>query len=539
MTSHEHSSVRTAENYKEMRKILIAGIILFLVYSGLRFIDALYFSGDPTIGIGVLAGGFGLSLLFVCLYYYYPHPQVFPLAMGAVIMVVFMIMGLSARAVDYHYFVMLLVVCLLTSLKKTMPLFIFIAIIMVAAIIMFAFVVPGLYWLDSFRFFTQFMLFLYGSVFILYQTNNVEQKEKKIAAAMVALKHREKMLTAIHDMAVMLLSHEKSEFSDVLNEGLKPITAVEGVDRIAVYRVTQVNGKLGQAYLWHGKTVPLENELRELPRNPPVNRWVSLLMKGQFINGNVKEMREDEARFLEPLGVKSIFMVPVFSGGSFWGVVTLEDHTNYRYFDDNCLDLFEATANLCANVVISAEKEREVKRLRKENEKIYYDGLTGIYNRRYFDERMAYLVKVLSRSHGMLSLMMIDIDYFKKYNDTYGHSAGDECLKAVADIFVYSMARTDDFVARYGGEEFAVVLPNTDEHGARAMAEKLLANIREQGIPHERSDAAPHVTISIGITTGRVEHTLAPEDFVKRADELLYKSKQNGRNRYSFGGWNA
>ena len=118
---------------------------------------------------------------------------------------------------------------------------------------------------------------------------------------------------------------------------------------------------------------------------------------------------------------------------------------------------------------------------------------------------------------------------------TYGHSEGDNYLKIVAETLSKSIARADDFVARYGGEEFAVVLPNTDEHGARTVAEKMLQSICDLNIPHEKSDAANYVTISIGVITGKPEHTQNMENYIKRSDEMLYVSKQSGRNRYTFG----
>ena len=170
-------------------------------------------------------------------------------------------------------------------------------------------------------------------------------------------------------------------------------------------------------------------------------------------------------------------------------------------------------------------------------DKIHYDALTGIYNRRFFDENLKKTIKSLSRSRSALSLMMIDVDFFKKYNDTYGHSKGDDCLKTVAKILVKSLSRADDFVVRYGGEEFAVVLPNTEAAGARMIAEKLLENIQKYNIPHKTSDAAGCVTISIGVTTGSVNHTQNWTDYVKRADEALYISKQNGRNQYTYLGF--
>ena len=177
---------------------------------------------------------------------------------------------------------------------------------------------------------------------------------------------------------------------------------------------------------------------------------------------------------------------------------------------------------------------RVIRLLETKAEKIYIDPLTGIHNRRFLDENLKRAMDSLSRSGSLLSLMMIDIDHFKKYNDTYGHDSGDACLTTIAKTLAKSPSRADDFVVRYGGEEFAVVLPNTDERGARLLANKLLKNVRNCNIPHESSDTADHVTISIGVTTGKVEHTQSVSMYVKRADEMLYKSKQDGRNRYSF-----
>jgi len=162
------------------------------------------------------------------------------------------------------------------------------------------------------------------------------------------------------------------------------------------------------------------------------------------------------------------------------------------------------------------------------------DQLTGIYNRRYLDGSLKKIINSHSRTGSSLSVLMIDIDHFKKYNDTYGHEAGDGCLRAVALALSGCVSRDEDFVARYGGEEFSVVLPNTDKNGAQVIAEKLLEKIRECNIPHKASDVADYVTISIGGTTSIVKHSQSPQDYIKAADKALYESKKNGRNRYTF-----
>jgi diguanylate cyclase (GGDEF)-like protein len=162
------------------------------------------------------------------------------------------------------------------------------------------------------------------------------------------------------------------------------------------------------------------------------------------------------------------------------------------------------------------------------------DPLTGIYNRRYLDGHWNNTNKSRARTNSSLSLLMIDIDYFKKYNDNYGHDAGDNCLRTVTSALTQCITRDEDFVARYGGEEFVVVLPNANQYGARIIGGRLLSKIEECNIPHIGNDIADHVTISIGATTGLVTHLQRGSDYVKAADKALYESKKNGRNRYTF-----
>jgi len=165
---------------------------------------------------------------------------------------------------------------------------------------------------------------------------------------------------------------------------------------------------------------------------------------------------------------------------------------------------------------------------------VHYDVLTGIYNRRFLEENLRRVIKLISRSGGILSVLMLDIDYFKKYNDTYGHSRGDECLRSVAEAVAGTLSRAEDFVARYGGEEFAVVLPHADAKGAQMIADKIITRIKALDIPHEKNEVASCISVSIGVTTGNVQHGQDYDDYLKRADEALYMSKNNGRNRYTY-----
>lgn len=477
------------------------------------------------------------------------------------------------------------------------------------------------------------------------------------------------MIQALNKSLDVFVSYGEGNFNEVMTNGIKPVADVTGLDRVCVYRYKDIAGEkhLGMTYLWdraHGGTAPLDERLTILPDIQGIKEWLLSIPNHTHLNTKVSELPKEKADFLSSLGIKSILMVPIYTRGDFWGIITLENHTKDEYFCDGSPEahILQSAARLFVKAFIREEAEQEVQRigelyrtafnsapiglnifdenfncidcndivmimfgvtkeyykehfyelmpeiqpdgsksfeksqenfksvmngetvvgewmyntpsgelipceisikrvkqgekyvalgyvydLRKikkleenihklehEAEKIYFDPLTNIFNRRYFDENLARILKNLSRSESMLSMMMIDIDRFKQYNDTYGHDKGDECLKMIANCLSKTITRETDFVARYGGEEFAVVLPNTDRNGACIIAEKLLKNIINLNIIHKKNDASPVVTVSIGVTTSKVERSQTDHDYIKRSDEMLYMSKQGGRNRYTF-----
>lgn len=158
------------------------------------------------------------------------------------------------------------------------------------------------------------------------------------------------------------------------------------------------------------------------------------------------------------------------------------------------------------------------------------DELTGIANRRHFDVVVANEYARHTRSGQYLSLILIDVDYFKAYNDRYGHVAGDACLRRVAGVLAANASRPDDLAARYGGEEFACILPMTDLSGAYIIAEKIRQGILALDMPHEDSTPARVVTVSLGVATARCTHDRTFSDLIAAADKLLYAAKASGRN---------
>lgn len=227
---------------------------------------------------------------------------------------------------------------------------------------------------------------------------------------------------------------------------------------------------------------------------------------------------------------------------------TLSDSNGTRYFLSNKFPMrnkdkiISGICGVSLEITEQKKSEEKIKDLLEqlEIEKKYAemnsvtDALTRINNRRYFDDILRREFYNLKRNGLPLSMLLMDIDYFKKYNDTYGHQGGDECLKTVAQAIKKSVQRETDTVARYGGEEFAVILPNTDRYGAMELAEKIKNTVENLNIPHKSSLISDRVTMSLGVATAYKKNLSFPEQIISFADEALYKAKEKGRNRFEF-----
>ncbi|MEA2755517.1 MAG: hypothetical protein QOJ54_1806 [Aliidongia sp.] len=173
--------------------------------------------------------------------------------------------------------------------------------------------------------------------------------------------------------------------------------------------------------------------------------------------------------------------------------------------------------------------------LRRARDDLYHravtDGLTGLANRRRFDEVLVLEYARQIRANGLLSLVLVDVDHFKLYNDQYGHVAGDNCLRQIAETMQAVVRRTSDLVSRYGGEEFALILPETSLANAITLSEALRLSVSAQAIEHNRSPVAQHVTVSLGIATTICVIDGMPARLLAQADLQLYAAKKAGRNR--------
>lgn len=219
-------------------------------------------------------------------------------------------------------------------------------------------------------------------------------------------------------------------------------------------------------------------------------------------------------------------------------ITALEDQASVDHaFEVGASDYITKPINLAVlrqRVRILIEKSRLYRELEQANQKLLHlatiDSLTQVSNRRSLDEYLSREWQRMAREFSPVSLILCDVDFFKAYNDTYGHPCGDACLKAVARAISESVKRPADLVARYGGEEFAVILPNTEAIGASHIAQKIQSKVKDLKIPHANSRVSEYVTVSIGIASLFPTSESIPDTLIAAADRALYQAKAEGRN---------
>jgi diguanylate cyclase (GGDEF)-like protein len=196
------------------------------------------------------------------------------------------------------------------------------------------------------------------------------------------------------------------------------------------------------------------------------------------------------------------------------------------------VDDMDLMAELSHQIAAGIEKSRLFEQIQQLSQ---IDGLTGLYNHRIFQEKLRQEVNRRNRTQKPLSLIMLDIDHFKQFNDNYGHQAGDSVLKELSEIITsQSRCTTIDVCCRYGGEEFAIIMPELELHNAVKVAERLRKVVENNAFTVKEGNPDVKVTISLGAAGVTGADDLSPEELVKKADDALYLSKKNGRNRVSF-----
>lgn len=231
-------------------------------------------------------------------------------------------------------------------------------------------------------------------------------------------------------------------------------------------------------------------------------------------------------------GLKTAFGVPLVSEGEVLTILVFFKRSQTAY-DANLLQLVQAIALQLGLLMRRKQAEDALRQANQELQRLAnLDGLTQIANRRYFDRVFQIEWQRLNREQQVLSLIMADVDYFKSYNDCYGHQAGDECLKQIARTLEASVKRPADLVARYGGEEFIIILPNTNTKGAIQVVQKIQTAIANLNMLHRCSQVSDRITLSLGITSTTLNANFLPEELLAAVDRALYKAKAKGRNTF-------
>ena len=219
------------------------------------------------------------------------------------------------------------------------------------------------------------------------------------------------------------------------------------------------------------------------------------------------------------------------TSSDYWGVMALSGGADQPW-SDTAVELAQSIVVELEWAIAQAHQHQELLLANQELQKLALsDGLTRLANRRRFDEHLSDEWQRLARDRQPLSLILCDLDHFKRYNDTFGHPAGDRCLIRVARALLNGPQRPADLVARYGGEEFAVILPNTDTHGAWRIAQKIHENIRALKIEHAPENEEEYVTVTMGVSTVVPGHNSTAQMLIQASDLALYHAKQQGRNR--------
>ncbi|MEL6469951.1 MAG: diguanylate cyclase [Cyanobacteria bacterium J06623_4] len=295
--------------------------------------------------------------------------------------------------------------------------------------------------------------------------------------------------------------------------------------------------------LWQGQSLRIFSEqlatsfTDSLQASPPLN--VQQAAHGQdFLEQSIYAL-DEECRHWLAQWPGSWLIVPIrnremgtASGAqTCWGAMalTLPEH---GVWTEGAIAAAQSIAVELTLAIAQSQQYQELLTANQELQKLALsDGLTSLANRRRFDEHLADEWQRLARDQQPLSLILCDLDHFKRYNDTFGHPAGDRCLIRVARALLNGPQRPADLVARYGGEEFAIILPNTDTHGAWRIAQKIHESIRALQIAHAPGNEEPFVTVTMGVSTVVPGHEMTAQMLVQASDLALYHAKQHGRNR--------
>ncbi|MDY7002919.1 MAG: diguanylate cyclase [Cyanobacteriota bacterium] len=361
---------------------------------------------------------------------------------------------------------------------------------------------------------------------------------KKAELAVEELREKERLLGVILDRI-----HQSLNLDEILETTVESVRFFLECDRVLIYRFLEDGKGIVEKESVAVGSNPILGEIIDDPCFP--NTDIIERYKQGYISiiEDVEnpDINKCHVNLLKQFQVKASMVLPILineegekqgSETTAWGLIVAHQCTHKRQWQISDTDLLRRLATQIAIAIQQAQLYHRLEKLNQELKEIaYVDGLTGICNRRHFEEKLDQEWKRVTRDNASMSIIMVDIDYFKPYNDTYGHQQGDKCLQQVAQTISAAVKRPGDFVARYGGEEFVVVLPNTPIEGALKVAEDIRAQIEALKIPHTASPVSKFVTSSLGVANSCCSNDSNPQILLEAADIALYNAKNAGRNQ--------
>lgn len=353
-----------------------------------------------------------------------------------------------------------------------------------------------------------------------------------------------------HFMFSQLLATLSSKLINVKSDGIDPIINQSlsafgefcGVQRCYLFAFSKDREHASNTHEWVAKGVtPYKDELQNMPLENIPYLIKTLQSHSVFKVADVSLLPPEadlEREEFERENIASILCLPVYVGTDMFGFVGCDiigATYEWQDYDVTYLNhISEMLGNTIENennrVALNSAKQALIEANRKLERLANIDGLTGIANRRLFDSTLERDLVRYRKSKKPLSLLLLDVDYFKGYNDTYGHVAGDEALISIAETLAKSCIGPDDFVSRFGGEEFAIILPNSDEAVAITVAQRIVDNVIKLGIEHECSPYNHVLTVSVGVATLNLHSQSQAATFISQADRALYLAKSRGKN---------
>jgi diguanylate cyclase (GGDEF)-like protein len=380
-------------------------------------------------------------------------------------------------------------------------------------------------------------LFIGGATIFLYIKANSELAEKKRLEE--TLQRRNEYMTSLHEISLSIFKRQRLE--ELLSAIITRAASLTKVEHAFLF-LYSAEADLLRMFVGIG----LFHDQIGLELKPGQGLSGNVFLSGQPLVSNDYATWPERLRNQAFDQIQSIMGIPLKRDSFVTGVIGLANTRVNRPFgaeEVNIIQLFAEIASVAvansrlddqlqAELKIRQQTEKELARLNEELKRLAtLDGLTQVANRRQFDTYIEQEWRRLQRERNFLSLIMCDVDDFKAYNDHYGHLAGDECLRAVAQALRQNSRRAGDLVARYGGEEFVIILPNTPPQGAVHVAEVIRQAIERLQIPHEKSRAHRCVTISCGVASMIPERQDNLEMLIKATDIALYEAKSAGRNQ--------